>query len=148
MKDLPQFDRHKLIEFNNYLIKKYKEAGFNHSKYLAELSGLENSSMSDKEYLDELEFFYDKLISFIRTNKIKNVKVDVFNKLKFSAFALPVVEVNLTKLKAECEAYVQYCMSEDYNDDRAEDYEHFIFEEALKAFYGKDIFQKISLAKA
>ena len=146
MKDLSKLNRNKLIEFNNHLIKKYKEAGFNHNKYLSELSNLNSSNISEKDYLDELEFYYDKLMRFMKTDNIKNVKVDVFNKLKFSVELLINKEVELTKLRKVCEEYIEHCMSEEYNDDRASDYEHYIFEEALKAVYGTDIFQKMRLA--
>jgi len=149
MNDSSEFNKEKLKEFNQHLIKKYQEAGFVHARYLKELTMLETVvTLTDKEYLDELGFFYDKLQNYIKTNKIENVKIDNYNQLKFSIEPLPTMESNLTNLKKSCIEYVNYAMSDEYNDDRASDYEHFIFEEALKSFYGTDIFQKIRLAKA
>ena len=51
-------------------------------------------------------------------------------------------DLDLTELKDILIQYMEYLSSNDYNEDKATDYEHLIFEVAVVTFYGKDIFEK------
>ena len=48
------------------------------------------------------------------------------------------------ELEKSCEQYIDSLDSDDYNEDRAEGYVHDIFEKAIEAFYGEDIWEYIN----
>ena len=50
----------------------------------------------------------------------------------------------MDKLKRACEEYMNYIMSDDYHEDTATDYEHYIFEKAMESIYGKDVWNTIN----
>jgi len=52
---------------------------------------------------------------------------------------------DLTKLKNLVKDYVTYCSSDEYHEDN--DYGHYIFEEAVTAFYGEEIWDLINQNK-
>lgn len=45
--------------------------------------------------------------------------------------------VDLVKLRELCQSYIDYLDSEDYSEDN--DYDHYIFEEAMNALYGPSV---------
>jgi len=51
-------------------------------------------------------------------------------------------DVELTALRHICKSYIDFINSDDYHEDN--DYDHYIFEEAVKAVYGKDIFDWVN----
>jgi len=50
----------------------------------------------------------------------------------------------MKELEEAVDSYIEFIDNEDYNEDRAGDYENDIFEKAVKAFKGKDIFDWIN----
>lgn len=50
--------------------------------------------------------------------------------------------VNLTNLRDTCQEYIDFVSSDNYYADN--DFEHYIYEEALKAIFGNDIFKYIN----
>jgi hypothetical protein len=55
---------------------------------------------------------------------------------------LPNNQVDLTMLRAECQEYIDSIADGSYHEDS--DIEHYLFEAALEAIYGKDIFNYIN----
>ena len=55
---------------------------------------------------------------------------------------LPDDQIDLTSLRAECQEYIDSIADGSYHEDN--DTAHYIFESALKAIYGKDIFNYIN----
>jgi hypothetical protein len=55
---------------------------------------------------------------------------------------LPVENPDYSRLYQTCLEYVEFELKEHYSLE-AEDIEHYIFEEALQAVFGQDVFQKI-----
>jgi hypothetical protein len=51
-------------------------------------------------------------------------------------------EINLEKLKKVCNEYLEFLNSDDYYEDN--DYDHYIYEAALKCIYGDKIFDFIN----
>ena len=51
-------------------------------------------------------------------------------------------EINLDRLKEICQNYIDYIDSDDFHEDN--DFEYFIFETALEAIYGVNIFDYIN----
>lgn len=51
---------------------------------------------------------------------------------------------DLTELKKACQDYIDFVFSEDYHGDGASDYKNAVFEAAIEAFYGEDIWDKIN----
>lgn len=51
-------------------------------------------------------------------------------------------EPNFKKLKEVCEDYMKFLRSEEYHSDN--DFDHFIYEAAMEAFYGKDVWKYIN----
>ena len=49
---------------------------------------------------------------------------------------------NLPKLVTACKGYVEFVYSDDYHEDN--DHDHFIFEAAMQAIYGKGIFKELN----
>lgn len=54
----------------------------------------------------------------------------------------PVSLRDFSCLEATVTEYIEFVQSEDYHEDS--DHDHYIFEEAVTAFYGKDVFDKIN----
>ena len=54
---------------------------------------------------------------------------------------IPTEKVVFTNLIKVVDAYIDEVENQGYADD---DFEHYIYEEALKAFYGKDVFKWIN----
>jgi len=50
----------------------------------------------------------------------------------------------MDRLKKECQDYLDFLDSDDFNEDRLNDYEHSIFEAALEMFHGKDIWDVVN----
>ena len=50
----------------------------------------------------------------------------------------------MDRLKKECQDYLDFLDSDDFNEDRLDDYEHCIFEAALETFHGKDIWDVVN----
>lgn len=56
---------------------------------------------------------------------------------------LNIEEINIDKLKAICQRYIDFIDDdEDYHEDN--DYDHYIFEEALEAIFGKDVWDFVN----
>lgn len=53
-------------------------------------------------------------------------------------------EIDLTHLKERCKEYIEIISNADHCDDELIDPEHYIFEEAMEALYGKDIWNFIN----
>lgn len=51
-------------------------------------------------------------------------------------------DVDLTKLRDICQSYLDYLDSDDYHEDN--DYKQYIFEEAMKAIFGNDVWKYIN----
>jgi hypothetical protein len=52
-------------------------------------------------------------------------------------------EVNLDKLKRICQEYIDFVDNdEEYYEDN--DYDHYIFEQAMKTVFGEDVFDYIN----
>jgi hypothetical protein len=51
---------------------------------------------------------------------------------------------DLSQLKKICQQYIDAVASGNYCDDTNSDYKHYIFEEAITAFFGKDVFNYIN----
>jgi len=51
---------------------------------------------------------------------------------------------NFSALIAEVQAYIEYMGSEDYHEDGASDYEHSVFEAAIEAVYGPDVWKWVN----
>lgn len=49
---------------------------------------------------------------------------------------------NLEELKTLLQDYIDFLDSEDYHEDN--DYEHYIYEETLKTFFGRKVFNFIN----
>jgi|AntRauTorckE6833_2_1112554.scaffolds.fasta_scaffold00137_34 hypothetical protein len=54
----------------------------------------------------------------------------------------PLEDQDLQKLNEICEEYLKFVVSPEYYEDN--DYDHYIFEKALKTVYGDDIFNFIN----
>jgi hypothetical protein len=51
---------------------------------------------------------------------------------------------NLDDLREICQEYMDYVFDDPtYNDDRASDYDHYVFEEAISAIFGKNAWNLI-----
>ena len=50
----------------------------------------------------------------------------------------------MDRLKKECQDYLDFLDSDDFNENRLDDYEHCIFEAALEMFHGKDIWNIVN----
>lgn len=48
---------------------------------------------------------------------------------------------NFRDLQKEVEGYMAYLRSDDYHEDRTEDYEYSVFEAAVEAFYGNRVWE-------
>jgi len=51
-------------------------------------------------------------------------------------------EPDFEELKKQCQAYIDYVASDDYHEDN--DRDHYIFEEAMEAVFGKDVWKFIN----
>lgn len=49
-----------------------------------------------------------------------------------------------SKLEKACDEYMEFLRSEEYHEDKANDYAHYIFEAALEHYYGKDVWDEIN----
>lgn len=55
-------------------------------------------------------------------------------------------EVDLQKLREVCQQYIDFIDNdEEYHDDN--DYDHYIFEKALEAIFGKEVWKFINYKK-
>jgi len=52
--------------------------------------------------------------------------------------------IGTTKLEESCQAYLDFVDSDDYCADASDNYENEIFEYAMKAVFGKKVFDYIS----
>ena len=52
--------------------------------------------------------------------------------------------IDITRLRNECKNYIEFLFSNEYNEDVEREYQNTIYEDALIAVYGKDIFDKIN----
>lgn len=50
--------------------------------------------------------------------------------------------IELESLISECEGYLEFVDSDDYHEDN--DYDHYIFKQAMKTVFGKDVFKYIN----
>jgi len=50
-------------------------------------------------------------------------------------------DVNIVELRRACKSYIDFINSNDYDDD---DHQYYIFEEAMKALYGDNIFDWVN----
>ena len=51
-------------------------------------------------------------------------------------------EVNLQDLRDTCQGYIDFIASDDFHEDN--DYDHYIFEKAMEALYGKNVWKYIN----
>lgn len=51
-------------------------------------------------------------------------------------------EINTNKLQKLCEEYINFMNSDEYNEDN--EYDQYIFEEAMITIFGRDIFNYIN----
>lgn len=75
----------------------------------------------------------DDLVNDILAKRVEELKIK-----------RPVIEdkdIDLSALKKICNEFLDFCESEDYCDDN--DFQVYIFEEALQTFFGQDIFKYI-----
>jgi hypothetical protein len=52
----------------------------------------------------------------------------------------PIINVDVIKLRGLCQDYINAVESENFCDDTGSDYCHYIFEEAIMTFFGRDVF--------
>jgi hypothetical protein len=53
-------------------------------------------------------------------------------------------EIDNSEITEACEEYLLFLTSEQYNEDRLIDYENNIFEKALEAVYGEDVWDFVN----
>lgn len=53
-------------------------------------------------------------------------------------------EITLDALREACQEYLDFLEGEDYIEDRLHKYEHYIFEVAVEAIYGENIFKWVT----
>lgn len=56
----------------------------------------------------------------------------------------PLAEPNFDRLRQECIAYIEWMQTAEFHPDGGEDRMHWIFEEAMQAVFGKDIFDWVN----
>ena len=52
--------------------------------------------------------------------------------------------IDITRLKNECKNYIEFLFGPEYDSNMEQEYQNAIYEEAVIAVYGEDIFNKIN----
>lgn len=106
---------------------------------------LDHNLIKSKDIMDELfqlmkeetktnrEYIANKLLEFFKGIKEKFPKKPQI---------LPLDQIDLTSLISNCQKHLDSIYSDDYDEDN--DYNHYIYSEAMKALFGKDIFDIIN----